>query len=174
MKRGAVFTIALVLGAIILAPRVGAQAQDPRQEGPIKIEKCQTISQPGSYKLANNLMFIGSGNTACLTITANSVSIDLAGFAITGPSFGAAIIAQPPSDQTPLHGIIVRNGSISDIRTGVGLINGVVGSIVEGLSIFGGSDVSANIDGMGIDADGIIKNNSVYGFNSGIATGSGW
>ena len=45
MKRlGAVFTIALVLGAIILAPRVGAQAQDLRQERPTEIDKSQTIS----------------------------------------------------------------------------------------------------------------------------------
>jgi len=55
MKRfAALFPIALALGAIILVPRVGAQAQDAR-EGPTEIEKCQTISHPGSYKLVNNL-----------------------------------------------------------------------------------------------------------------------
>jgi hypothetical protein len=169
--KSAVVLFLFTLSFGVLVPWVAAQADDPRQQGPIMIEKCQTISQSGSYQLANNLKFTGGGNDSCLTITANSVSINLAGFAITGPSFGAAIIAMPPSNQTPLSGIIVRNGSISDIRTGVGLINVTVGPIVEGLSIFGGSDVAANIDGMGIDAVGIIRNNTVYGFNSGIAGG---
>jgi|HubBroStandDraft_6_1064221.scaffolds.fasta_scaffold34334_2 hypothetical protein len=55
MRRlAALFPIVLALGAIILAPRGGAQARDSR-EGPIKITQCQTISQPGSYELANNL-----------------------------------------------------------------------------------------------------------------------
>jgi hypothetical protein len=85
-KPAAVFTIALALGATILAPRAGAQAQDARgEEGPIDIEKCQTISQPGSYKLVKNLTFTSSSGT-CLTITANFVTIDLAGFAISRPS----------------------------------------------------------------------------------------
>jgi hypothetical protein len=54
MKRSvALFPIVLALGAILVAPR-GVQARDSR-EGPIKITQCQTISQPGSYELANNL-----------------------------------------------------------------------------------------------------------------------
>src|SRR6202023_4089786 len=81
MKRFAAFPIALALGAIILVPRAGAQAQVAR-EGPTEIEKCKTISQPGSYKLVNNLTFKGTtGN--CLEITANFVTIDLAGFTIS-------------------------------------------------------------------------------------------
>jgi hypothetical protein len=73
MKRpAAVFTIALALAAIVLAPRGGARAQDRREEIPLEIEKCQTIDKPGSYKLVNNLTFTGSPNTGCL---------------ISGPSF---------------------------------------------------------------------------------------
>jgi hypothetical protein len=61
MKRSvALFPIVLALGAIIFAPRAVAQARDSR-EGPIKIRQCQTISQPGSYELADNLPPIGVG-----------------------------------------------------------------------------------------------------------------
>ena len=39
------------LAAIVLAS--GAQAQDARQEGPIEIEKFQTIDKSASYKLVS-------------------------------------------------------------------------------------------------------------------------
>ena len=80
----ALFPIALALGALTLAPWASAQAQDSRQEGPFEIEKCQTISNPGSYKLVNNLTFEGTTGTP-LQVTANFVTIDLAGFTISGP-----------------------------------------------------------------------------------------
>ena len=51
MRKSAVFfLIVLALGIIILAPVAAVQA-DEQEEGPFKIEKCQTISQQGSYKL---------------------------------------------------------------------------------------------------------------------------
>ena len=97
-KSAAFFPIALALAAIILTPRGGAQAQS-QQEGPIKIEKCRTIGQAGSYKLVRNLT-ITTGD--CLVITADFVTIDLAGFTITGAntapsSTAVAIRAMPPS-----------------------------------------------------------------------------
>jgi hypothetical protein len=56
MRRpAAFFPIALALGAMMVAPVAGA-----REEGPIEIEKCQTISKSGSYKLVNNLTFTGT------------------------------------------------------------------------------------------------------------------
>ncbi len=123
MRRpAALYPIVLALGATILVPRAGAQAQDARrEEGPIDIEKCQTISHPGSYKLVKNLTFAGPSGT-CLTITANFVTIDLAGFAISRPSGQApgnpttAIAAGNDTD-----GITVRNGSITGFGVGVGL-----------------------------------------------------
>ena len=102
MKRlGAVFTIALVLGD---NPRASGwrASTNSRQERPTEIDKCQTISQSGSYKLVNNLTFNGPSGSACLSITANFVTIDLAGFTITGtfpsggpsPAFPMAIEAR--------------------------------------------------------------------------------
>jgi hypothetical protein len=49
MRRpAALFPIVLALGALIFVSGAGAQE-------PTKITACQTISQPGSYRLANNL-----------------------------------------------------------------------------------------------------------------------
>jgi hypothetical protein len=148
----ALFPMALAFG--ILVPRAGAQAQDAR-EGPTEIEKCQTISHPGSYKLVNNLTFTGTtGN--CLLIAADFVTIDLADFTISGPGG-----FNPPLPNTTAiaagndrTGIAVRNGSISGF--GVGIALGGNGSIVEGLRV-------AGCRSLGIAAAGIVKGNTVLG-----------
>jgi hypothetical protein len=164
IRSAALFPIALALGAIILAPRGdGAQAQDAREEGPREIEKCQTISNPGSYKLVNDLAFSAPTGT-CLDITASSVTIDLAGFTISGPGQVLGITATAIAAGGETRGITVRNGSISRFDIGVGL--GGDGSIVEGLRVFDG--ISA-----GIIATGIVKGNSAVGMNGGPGAGSG-
>jgi hypothetical protein len=82
MRRpAALFPIVLALGALIFVSGAGAQE-------PTKITACQTISQPGSYRLANNLAAIPPGLPACLVITANFVTIDLGGFSMTQRSAG--------------------------------------------------------------------------------------
>jgi hypothetical protein len=182
MRRpAALFPIVLALGAIILAPRAGAQAQDAREEGPTEIKKCQTISQQGSYKLVNNLTFTGTTGT-CLTITASSVTIDLAGFTISGRGFpfagaltaaGAGIAAANDT-----MGIAVRNGSIAGFSVGVALDGD--GSLVEGLRVFGSGCPPCDT---GISATGIVRGNTVVGifgfsghgtgiFATGIITGN--
>jgi hypothetical protein len=152
MRRpAALFPIVLALGAMILAPLAGA-----REEGPREIEKCQTIDKPGSYKLVNNLTFKGGSiESACLTITTSSVTIDLAGFTISGPARGIGIA----SNNQGLHGIAVRNGSISGITIGVSLF--IIDAIVEGLRIDGDNAPAVNIEGEGILANGIVKGNIV-------------
>ena len=145
-----VFPIALALGAVILAPTAGA-----REEGPIEIEKCQTISQPGSYKLVNNLTFTGNIGT-CLDITASFVTIDLAGFTITGGLPPAETIIAAGDNTT---GITVRNGSISAFFTGFGVGLGGDASVVEGLRVAGNG--GSGIRGGGISATGIVRGNAV-------------
>jgi hypothetical protein len=161
-RRGAYFPIVLVLAAVALLPDTVARAGNAPEEGPIEIQSCQTISQPGSYKVVNNLIYTGSGT--CLTIAASFVTIDLAGFTISSAhEIGGAIQAQ-----SPLMGIAVRNGSISNFAGGVDL-SSASGSIVEGLRI-GGSGRSGIA---GINANGIVKNNTVTAYNDGIsATGT--
>jgi|SRR6516162_9226256 hypothetical protein len=143
MRRpAALFTIALALAPIILARRGVAQAQDPREEGPREIKKCQTISKPGSYKLINNL----TTNGDCLVITADFVTIDLVGFTIGGTStFPTVTTAIAAGDNT--RGITVRNGSISGFVGGVELAGD--GSIVEGLRVNG-----RILSALGISASG--------------------
>jgi hypothetical protein len=169
-KPAALFPILLIPGALVLASAGGARA-DAAREGPIAIEKCQTINQPGSYKLVNNLTFTSkTGTLTCLLITADSVTIDLAGFTITGPgSLGlelppstTAIAAQSSSASSAanLRGIAVRNGSISNFAIGVEL-SSADGSVVEGLRVFGG-DCPCQF---GIDANGIVRGNTVIGFS---------
>jgi hypothetical protein len=162
----ALFQIALTLGAVTVAPWPSAQAQASRQEGPIEIEKCQTISQPGSYKLVKNLTFTGIGE--CLLITADFVTIDLAGFTISGGANIAFGITGRISGRR-LQGIAVRNGSLSGFNRGVELGN-ADGSIVEGLRVVGGN-TGADING--ITANGIVKGNTVMSYEVGIeATGT--
>jgi hypothetical protein len=140
-KQAAVFTIALALGAIAIAPGAGARE-------PIKIKVCQTISEPGPYELANNIT--AGSSVDCLVITANGVTIDLAGFTISGGR--RSIVATPSSGQ--LRGIVVRNGSISGFG-GAGVdLGSADGSIVEGLRVFNGP-------ALGIAARGIVKGNTV-------------
>jgi hypothetical protein len=172
MRRPAVvFTIALALGAISLAPRPGARA-DTRKEGPIEIEKCRTIDQPGAYKLVNNLTGPFDANGNCLVITTGFVTIDLAGFLISGGTTGTGILAAPSSGGQ--GGMAVRNGSISGFRTGVDLPD-TGGSIVEGLRVFGAPAAGTFV---GISAAGIVKDNFVTRiflvgiFASGTVTGN--
>src|SRR6516162_5246955 len=152
-----VFTIALALGAIIFAPLTGAKAQDAREEGPFEIEKCQTIDKSGSYKLVRNLTFLGT-NGACLMITASGVTLDLAGFTISGHTSGfattTAILASGD-----LRGIAVQNGSLSGFQTGVNL-SSATGSLVEKLRVF---DITRTLQPTGIIASGIVRSNSVLG-----------
>jgi hypothetical protein len=172
----ALFPFALALGAISLAPAAGARE-------PTKIKTCQTISQPGPYELADNLVATGGGN--CLVIAADFVTIDLAGFMISGgPRSGTGILVPPTSGQ--LHGIVVRNGSISGVATGVDL-RLADGSIVEGLRLAGGGGLIAAINatgivkgntvsewnGAGIDATGVVTGNSVTGTIAGLEIGQG-
>jgi hypothetical protein len=156
MKRlAALLPMALALGAIISVPGAGARE-------PTKIKACQTISQPGSYELADNLASTGD----CLVITTDAVTVDLAGFTIRGPggtAGGAGIVARPSSGQ--LGGIAVRNGSISHFFFGVDLTS-AHGSVVEGLRVFNGF-------AYGIIATGIVKGNTVVGIDGGIGIGIG-
>jgi hypothetical protein len=152
MKKSAAL-LPIALAAIIFAPVAGARE-------PTQLRKCQTISQPGSYELADNL----TTNDDCLVITADFVTIDLAGFTITGPVNSLAlpgkmgILAAPSSGE--LAGIAVRNGSISGFSVGVDL-RSAERSIVEGLR------VSRGFVG-GIFASGIVKGNTVFGTLLGI------
>jgi hypothetical protein len=171
MRRlAAISPIVLALGAIIVVPMAGAQAQSGREEGPREIEKCQTIDKPGSYKLVNNLTGPFTSLGGCLVITTDFVTIDLAGFTISGSGHGTGpgIQALPsPGQGQRLQGLAVKNGSISDFFFGVEF-SLADGSIVQGLRVVGSAP---NTDG--IVANGIVKGNTVMSYETGfVATGT--
>jgi hypothetical protein len=105
-----------------------------------------------------------------VVITADFVTIDLAGFSISqgsisqGSSFGDGIAASPSSGE--LRGIAVRNGSISGFGVGVDL-SSAIGSIVEGLRVF----LSDGGLGIAIIANGIVKGNIAFGAGLGPSAG---
>jgi hypothetical protein len=160
MKTPAVFfPVALALGAIILAPLSGAKAQDTR-EGPIEIEKCQTISKPGSYRLVNNLT--ATPGASCLDIQVSFVTIDLGGFTISGPASSFAGITS--SAVLPrLQGLAIRNGSISGFNVGLDLFGD--GSIVEGLRIAQSQTIGME------NVTGIVRGNTITNIGAGNGTG---
>jgi hypothetical protein len=122
-----------------------------------------TIDKPGTYTLVHNLPGPLSGPGDCLEIAADFVTIDLAGFTISGPGGGAGIAAL-----TSGQGLAVRNGSISGFTIGIDL-KLADGSIVEGLRVVGTS--VSNVDGT--IASGIMKGNTVISYQTGIiATGT--
>jgi hypothetical protein len=157
MKRlVALFPLALALGATILVPGAGAQAQ-----GPTEISKCQTIDKSGSYILVNNLT--ASFGVSCLVITANFVTIDLAGFTISGTTARSQNFTAGLTGVGPVQGIAVRNGTISGFDGAVDL-GGIAGSIIEELRLFcGGSSAG------GIGAQGVVKGNTVTHCGNGIS-----
>lgn len=127
-----------------------ARAQNAIQEGPIAISRCRAIDQPGSYRLVDNLRATGN----CLSISAEAVTIDLGGFAITGSGTGTAIVGKPAKAGTiPPARTVVRNGDISNFA----LATNVSGT-VENLR------VTANTRGIFVGV-GIVRNNIVQ-FNN--------
>jgi hypothetical protein len=108
--------IMLVLAALLLGPVSGVCSQDQQEGAPTKIKQCQKIDQPGSYKLVDNLRASGD----CLVITTEGVTIDLAGFAMTGDGTGTAIKGpQAPAGTIPQLRTVVRNGDISNFALAI-------------------------------------------------------
>src|SRR4030095_1639101 len=74
-----------------------------------------TIDQPGSYRLTGNLI-VPNENTNAVQITAEGATLDLNGFAITGPSVeagptGTGIGVQGPSSTVVTNGTVRGMGS---------------------------------------------------------------
>lgn len=130
-------------------------ASMPAWAQPTEIKACQQLS-PGSYVLANNIL---ANTDTCLKVSSgpsglsNGTTIDLAGYAIAGPTNGIS----------GGNNVTVRNGSFAVKGVAVDLGDG---AIVEGLKIILGAG--------GIIANGIVKENTVInpqGFATEEATG---
>jgi hypothetical protein len=134
----------LVISATILAP--SAKSQNAAPLGPIAIDRCRAIDQPGSYRLTDNLKAAGN----CLVVKAAGVTIDLGGFAIRGNGTGTAVLAKPAKSGTiPAARTVVRNGDISNFALATNL-----SGTVEGLRVV------ANDKGISVGV-GTVRNNIV-------------
>jgi hypothetical protein len=71
-----------------------------------------TISTPGSYYLAENLRH--TANSACITVTASHVTIDLCGFTMDGGGTGNYGFYL-----TEVVNVEIRNGTIYDFEMGI-------------------------------------------------------
>jgi hypothetical protein len=146
----ALFTFVLVLGAVFYAMEASAE--------PVEITECSTVVVPGSYVLANNLSIsnLPTGGS-CLGITTDFVTIDLAGFSITGDGTGVGIQTFRDDQQ----GIVVRNGTIADFETGIVLAGG--SSIIEGVRVLRNLAGILAANSISIVRNNIVQNNRGFG-----------
>ncbi len=128
------------------------------------------ITQAGSYYLTSNLS-VGSGQVG-IEIAANSVTIDLNGFVITGTTgsfHGVSTVGQP------LHSITVRNGTIRQMGgNGVSLLAAVPSNFtnLNGLVI---EDLVIKSCDSGISTDsGIVRNCVISDCDAWGIYGFGW
>jgi hypothetical protein len=115
-----------------------------------------TISQPGSYRLTSNLILPATTGTVGILVTAQSVTIDLDGFAVIGPRVC-------PDDMTALCPPSIEDATYIGIQAGdnVTIMNGTVrGTGGTGISV--GSH--ARIEGVNIIW------NSIFGVLAGRGT----
>lgn len=144
-----------------------------------------TISASGSYCLTGNLT--ATGNTAGITVSADNVTIDLCGFALTGGGSGNVSGINVPSTQVHL---CVRNGTVSAWHNACIESLNAYFSVFEnlrlrgstnsnGLAAGGGATVksctatSNAVVGIGVNGDSTVLNCVCDANGTGIATSQG-
>ncbi len=131
-----------------------------------RINACTTITQSGPYALTRNLTATGD----CIIVATDFVTIDLAGFTLTGNGTGTGIRASGLVNQ---KGIVVRDGMVVNFNRGVDLSN-ILDAVIERVyavdnvevGIFGGdfSTLNRNVARGGV--------NGVIGLHGSIVTGN--
>jgi hypothetical protein len=134
--------------ATALALTLGAAAD--ALAAPMPINNCRRITRSGSYIVTRNL----TANGDCLILAANSVTIDLDGFTITGNGTGIAVATDQLSSR---RGYVVRNGLVDGFRRGVDLGN-ALDVLIEGINASACTEV-----GIAGGFTAVLKNNTVRG-----------
>lgn len=148
---------------------------------PRLIHKCGiTISQPGSYMLADNLDSVGD----CLIVRSDFVTIDLDGFAIRGDGTGAAVSSHGTTGFIA-HGLVVRNGTITRFMNGLEIDDGIVEGVRaidntnEGILVVNGTVRNSFAEGNANDGITVgpgtlvLHNESTHNGDTGITAGLG-
>jgi hypothetical protein len=153
----------------LLAPLALAQAT------PASLSACQAITTSGSYKVRQNIDATGD----CFVIQADYVTINLAGYVISGDGTGSGIT----DEGNARSGITVRGGVLANFDTGVDLAAST-GSMLQNLRVLdnvsngllaGGSSMVSNClvaghstTGIAVGAGSLVAGNTVNGGNTGI------
>ena len=141
---------------------------------------CGTITQPGSYTLTRNLSSTGD----CIVVASDFVTIDLAGFTISGADNPqSAGIREGSGGTAPgFRGVVIRNGNIVHFGQGIAfdLSPGVTiehvnasQNVFNGVTLLGNTSVvrSSRFDNNG--GNGIqVEFNSVLTGNIAIGNGN--
>jgi nitrous oxidase accessory protein NosD len=153
-----------IFAVLFLCASTIAVSAQTRMEKPVPYNT--VLDAPGSYVLIRDL--VTTGSEPALTIRANNVTVDLAGYQISGPgtNMGMGILVDGA------NGVRIRNGYIRDLGFGVVVMNS--GSVtVEGLHINGrGIGVSAPPPEVGImivNSKAVtVKHNNLLGVGLGV------
>jgi hypothetical protein len=122
----------------------------------VPIAACQRLATPGSYVLVANLTAVGD----CLVVEAASVTIDLAGFVITGDGSGTGIRVAGDS-------FAVKNGTIIGFRVGVVVAGGNQMAIIQGLRLANITATALIGGNLAIITGNIVEGNTDVGIAAG-------
>lgn len=166
-------TLPIVIASILAMGLAGtAHAAKPvpaPPPGPTEITACRDITQPGAYVVVNNLTASASD---CIRVSADVVSIDLAGFTIDmtgGPLTDTAGVRNIDPGAGFADGLSVRGGTITGFGSGI-LIEGGIGHRIEGVRVVGNTVEGIRFDFGGLTPPGIanlVKNNVIVGNGTG-------
>jgi hypothetical protein len=166
MKRHAIPVLVVLVS--LLGIKASAQNDNKKNE----ISDCTTIAQPGSYVVTNNITATSSNviaipglNPACIVITADFVTLDLDGFAITGSNLSTSLIHGVSTDFVNHFGIYVHSGTVTNF-SGFGVALFGNGHTVEHIRAV------KNLDGIIVHGLGASPNGSRIVGNIAIANSS--
>jgi parallel beta-helix repeat protein len=137
----------VLLAALALSFAVRAKA------APAPVSACGTLAASGSYLLTGNLTASGD----CLVVGADFVTLDLAGFVISGNGKGSGVT----TSGNPA-GVTVRNGVIQNFKTGLDL-RAAAGVMVEGVRAFNNAD-----QGLRVGSESLVQGNVATANGNGI------
>jgi hypothetical protein len=144
--------LATSLVALISTVQTYASDSKPNRggDGPKQITKCRTIHKPGSYVVTQNL--IAEGESGCLVIEADNVTLDLGGFVLSNPGdFDGDGITDKGVNR---RRIVVRNGTIRDFNIGIDL-DSTDSAIIESIDANGDENASIRVG-----FDSIVRDNT--------------
>jgi hypothetical protein len=123
------------------------------------ISTCQTISQPGSYRLTQNLQ---TDARDCLVIAVSNVTLDLHGHSVSGVRHLATKGVSSPFD-LQVHDIVVRNGTIAFFGIGVGLSGSAYSVRVENLQVHGNASHGIQVGAGSVVSGNLVHDNGGFG-----------